>query len=477
MAASPPLTYVLRAVIIRQVCAAGIRRRIEVIMKQNNAFVAIGLMLFALFFGAGNIIFPPFLGQHAGTNTLPAIIGFLITGCGLPLLGVVTVGWSGKNLQDIAGRVAPWYGVFMVAAISLTIGPCFAIPRTCSTSYEMSIVPLLGQLGQTGLFVYSLLFFALTWWLAVTPTKLVDRVGKFLTPIMLVLLFALFAAFTVDPFGAWQAPADSRYMDGLSAFTAGIMEGYNTMDGLAGLLFGILVVEAVRLTGRTDPHAIARDTLRSGVVAMFFMCIIYVFLGFIGASSVGPIGMQENGAPILVGSMNWYFGAAGPAILSVIVLLACLTTSIGLVASVAALFHALVPKVSAYAFATIFSVVSCGIANFGLTTIISAAVPVLVFLYPLTIALIILTFLNDTFRGSPVVHRTATLFTFFPAFYDGLHALGAAPDALTAFMQSLPLASYGLAWLPIFAAGLLIGWGLYAAGGRKPSAEYLESRK
>ena len=446
-------------------------------MKQNNAFVAIGLMLFALFFGAGNIIFPPFLGQHAGTNTLPAIIGFLITGCGLPLLGVASVGWSGKNLQGMGGRVAPWYGVFMVAAISLTIGPFFAIPRTCSTSYEMSVVPLFGQFGQTGLFVYSLLFFALTWWLAVTPTKLVDRVGKFLTPIMLVLLFALFAAYVIAPMGEWQPPAAAKYADGLSSFSSGFIEGYNTMDGLAGLLFGILVVEAVRLTGRTDPHAIARDTLRSGVVAMFFMCIIYVFLGFIGASSVGPIGMQENGAPILVGSMNWYFGAAGPAILSVIVLLACLTTSIGLVASVAALFHALVPKVSAYAFATIFSVVSCGIANFGLTTIISAAVPVLVFLYPLTVALIILTFLNGAFRGSPVVHRTATLFTFFPAFYDGLHALGAAPDALTAFMQSLPLASYGLAWLPIFAAGLLIGWGLYAAGGRKPSAEYLESRK
>lgn len=446
-------------------------------MKHGNAFIAIGLMLFALFFGAGNLIFPPFLGQQAGTDIVPAIIGFLITGCGLPLLGVASVGWSGKNLQGMGGRVAPWYGVFMVAAISLTIGPCFAIPRTCSTSYEMSIVPLLGQLGQTGLFVYSLLFFALTWWLAVTPTKLVDRVGKLLTPIMLVLLFALFAAYVIAPMGEWQPPAAAKYADGLSSFSSGFIEGYNTMDGLAGLLFGILVVEAVRLTGRTDPHAIARDTLRSGVVAMFFMCIIYVFLGFIGASSVGPIGMQENGAPILVGSMNWYFGAAGPAILSVIVLLACLTTSIGLVASVAALFHALVPKVSAYAFATIFSVVSCGIANFGLTTIISAAVPVLVFLYPLTIALIILTFLNDTFRGSPVVHRTATLFTFFPAFYDGLHALGAAPDALTAFMQSLPLASYGLAWLPIFAAGLLIGWGLYAAGGRKPSAEYLESRK
>ena len=440
--------------------------------KQKNAFIAIGLMLFALFFGAGNLIFPPYLGQQAGTNTIPAMVGFLITGCGLPLLGVVSVGWSGKNLQGMGARVAPWYGIFMVAAISLTIGPFFAIPRTCSTSYEMSVVPILGSFGQAGLFVYSLLFFALTWWLSVSPSKLVDRVGKLLTPIMLVLLFALFTAYIAAPMGEWQAPAAAKYGDAASAFSSGFIEGYNTMDGLAGLLFGILVVDAVRLTGRTDPHAIAGDTLRSGVVAMFFMCIIYVFLGFIGASSVVPLGMQENGAPLLVGSMNWYFGAAGPLLLSVIVLLACLTTSIGLVASVSALFHALVPSVSTKTFVTVFSLLSCGIANFGLTTIIKAAVPVLVFLYPLTVALIILTFLNGTFRGSPLVHRTATLFTFFPALYDGLAVLDAVPESVVSVMNTLPLAQYGLAWFPIFAAGFLLGWLLYLASGRKPSEEY-----
>ena len=441
-------------------------------MKHNNAFIAIGLMLFALFFGAGNIIFPPFLGQHAGLDIVPAITGFLITGCGLPLLGVVTVCWAGKNLQDIAGRVYPWYGVFMVAAISLTIGPFFAIPRTCSTSFEMSVAPFIGAGNQTALFAYSVVFFVLTWWLAVTPTKLVDRVGKILTPIMLVLLFALFAAYTLNPFGEWQAPTDPRFADTMSSFTAGIMEGYNTMDGLAGLLFGILVIEAVRLTGVQEPHAIARDTLKSGIVAMFFMCIIYVFLGLIGASSVIPLGLQENGVPIIVGSMNWYFGQAGPMLLAVIVVLACLTTSIGLVASVAALFHSLIPKVSSRTFATVFSLLSCGIANFGLTTIISAAVPVLVFLYPLTIALIILTFLNDSFKGSPIVHRTATLFTFFPALFDGLGVLGAVPAPVADVLQKLPLASYGLSWLPIFAAGLLIGWGLYAAGGKKPGPDF-----
>lgn len=437
-------------------------------MKQKHAFFAIGLMLFALFFGAGNLIFPPFLGQNAGTNTVPAMIGFLITGCGLPLLAVVAVCYSGKDLQDIASRVYPWYGIFMVAAISLTIGPFFAIPRTGSTSFEMSIAPFLGDgAKQTALLIYSLVFFLLSWWFAVTPSKLVDRVGKIMTPIMLILLFALFVFYTISPLGTWQT-ASAKYADTALALTSGILEGYNTMDGLAGLLFGILVVEAVRLTGVTDQKVMAWETFRAGVVAMFFMAIIYVFLGFIGASSVVPLGMQENGAPILVGVMNYYFGAAGPAVMSIVVFLACLSTSIGLIAAVSALFHKIVPKVSFRAWATLFSVLSFGIANFGLTTIIKAAIPVLVFLYPLTVALIILTFLNNTYKGSPIVHRTATLFTFFPALYDGLHLMKLTSPSLDTFMSSLPLAAHGLAWLPIFAVGLVLGYILYAVTGKKP---------
>lgn len=439
------------------------------IMKQNHAFFAIGLMLFALFFGAGNLIFPPFLGQNAGTNTVPAMIGFLITGCGLPLLAVVAVCYSGKDLQAIASRVYPWYGIFMVAAVSLTIGPFFAIPRTGSTSFEMSIAPFLGDgAKQTALLIYSLIFFLLSWWFAVTPSKLVDRVGKIMTPIMLILLFALFVFYTITPMGAWQAPAGEKYASASLALTSGILEGYNTMDGLAGLLFGILVVEAVRLTGVTDQKVMAWETFRAGVVAMFFMSIIYVFLGFIGASSVVPLGMQENGAPILVGVMNHYFGTAGPVIMSIVVFLACLSTSIGLIAAISALFNKIVPKISFRQWATLFAVLSFGIANFGLTTIIKAAIPVLVFLYPFTVALIILTFLNNVYKGSPIVHRTATLFTFFPALYDGLHVVKLTPPAVDAFMSSLPLAAHGLAWLPIFAAGLILGYILYAVTGKKP---------
>ena len=412
-------------------------------MKRMNAFIAIGLMLFAMFFGAGNLIFPPSLGQAAGTNILPAIIGFLVTGCGLPLLAVVTVCYSGKDFQDIASRVSPWYGIFLVSAVSLTIGPFFAIPRTCSTAFEMALAPVLGNdVGFLPLFVFSIVYFAVSLWLAITPSKLVNSIGHVLTPAILILLAALFVAYTVAPFGAWQEPDAAHQVGAAESFVVGILEGYNTMDGLAGLLFGILVVNAVRDLGISAQKTIAKATFISGLVACGCMSVIYVFLSFIG-------------------TMDYYFGSIGSLLLGILVLLACLTTSIGLIASIAALFAKMFPKISFKAYAIGFTVFSTGVANFGLTTIISAAIPVLVFVYPLTIALILLTFMNDLFDGDPIVHRVATAFTFVPAVSDGMNVLGVSPTWWHGVMSAMPLAEYGLTWIPFFVVGLAIGWGIH----------------
>ncbi len=437
-------------------------------MKRMNAFIAIGLMLFAMFFGAGNLIFPPSLGQAAGTNILPAIIGFLVTGCGLPLLAVVTVCYSGKDFQDIASRVSPWYGIFLVAAVSLTIGPFFAIPRTCSTAFEMALAPVFGNdAGFMPLFLFSIVYFAISLWLAITPSKLVNSIGHVLTPAILILLAALFVAYTVAPFGAWQEPDAAHQVGAAESFVVGILEGYNTMDGLAGLLFGILVVNAVRDLGISAQKTIAKATFISGIVACGCMSVIYLFLSFIGASSVEALGRLPNGALILVGTMDYYFGSIGSLLLGVLVLLACLTTSIGLIASISALFAKMFPKISFKAYAIGFTLFSTGVANFGLTTIISAAIPVLVFVYPLTIALILLTFMNDLFDGDPIVHRMATAFTFVPAVSDGMHVLGVSPTWWHGVMSAMPLAEYGLTWIPFFVVGLAIGWGIHLMKGNK----------
>ena len=336
--------------------------------KTNNAFIAIGLMLFALFFGAGNLIFPVFMGQNAGVNTIPATIGFLMTGVGLPLLGVLAICYSGVNLRELAGRIHPAYSIFFCTALYLTIGPFFAAPRTATVAYEIAVAQYLPpEMRSVGLYIFAAVFFIITWWLAISPSKLVSRVGKFMTPVLLVFLFLLIISAVASPMGSWQAPA-AAYDTGVKALGQGIVDGYNTMDGLAALVFGIIVVESVKMYGAVSEAEITKDTLRSGLISTFFMAIIYAALCYIGASSVSLIGVQENGAPVLVKTALHYFGAAGGGILGVIVIFACLTTSVGLAASCAAYFNLLLPKISSKTFVTVMVVVCFFVALFGLTT-------------------------------------------------------------------------------------------------------------
>lgn len=425
--------------------------------KSNRAFVAIGLMLFALFFGAGNLIFPVYMGQLSGTNTVPATIGFLITGVGLPLLGVLAICYAGVNLRELASRISSAYSLFFCTALYLTIGPCFAIPRTATVAYEIAIAQHLdASMRDMGLYIFAAIFFIATWWLSISPSKLVERVGKFMTPMLLLFLFFLIGNAIIAPMGAWQAPAEHYDTIG-KAFTQAILEGYNTMDGLAALVFGIIVVESVKLYGAKTDAEITRDTFKSGLISTLFMAIIYAALCYLGANSVEVLGMQENGAPILVKTALYYFGNAGAILMGLIVIIACLTTSVGLVVACAAYFHLLIPKLSAKLLVTFFSVACYFIALFGLTSIIKNAIPVLLFLYPLSVALIALTFMNNLFGGRRSVYVCATGLTAIPALCDGLHGFGLKLGIVDTWLSALPLAEYSLGWISFFAIGLVLG--------------------
>lgn len=425
--------------------------------QSKNGFIAIGLMLFALFFGAGNLIFPVFLGQNSGLNTIPATVGFLITGVGLPLLGVLAICYAGVNLRELAARIHPAYSLFFCTALYLTIGPFFAAPRTATVSYEIAIAQQIpADMVSTGLYIFSAVFFALTWWFAVTPSKMVERVGKIMTPILLLFLAILIVSAFVHPMGTWQAPG-AAYNTWEKAFGQAVVDGYNTMDGLAGLVFGIIVVEAVRMYGATTYKEIASSTLKSGLVSTLFMAIIYGALCYVGANSVEVIGIQQNGAPVLVKTSLYYFGNIGAIILGIIVILACLTTSIGLAASCAAYFHLLLPKISPKTFVTIFCILCYFVALFGLTAIISNAVPVLLFLYPLAVSLMILAFTDHLFHGRQCVYVWTTVCTIIPALCDGLHGAGLKLGEVDNLLSLLPLAKYSMGWISFAIVGAVIG--------------------
>lgn len=427
--------------------------------NSNNRYIAIGLMLFALLFGAGNLIFPAAMGQNAGVNVWYAVLGFCVTGVGLPLISIAALGYSGcLDLEEAAGRVHPWYGVFYSVVSYLAIGPCFAAPRTGTVSFEIAVKPFLGSFSpDIALPIFLLIFFLLTYWLAAAPSKLVDRVGKILTPALLAVILLLIVQSFISPLGTPQAPT-KNYATPVTAVMQGILDGYNTLDAIASFIFATLVISFVKEGGVTQPKAIMKQVLLSGSIAVALLAFIYIFIAKIGADSVTQLGILETGAPVLAGSAKILFGNLGAAILAVIVLLACLSTSVGLVTCCAAYFMRLLGHFSYKTYAVIFCVISYLVGLFGLKTIIVSTIPVLMFIYPLLVALICLIFLDKFFGGRQCVYAWTIAFTFVMATINLLETAGVNLGSFETMLQTyVPLHTFGMGWIPFAAVGFVIG--------------------
>ena len=424
----------------------------------TRAYLAIGMMLFALFFGAGNLIFPAALGQHAGDNVGWALLGFVLTGVGLPLLGVVAMGYSScKDVEELASRVHPIYGLLYTISLYLSIGPMFATPRTGTVAYEIAIKPFADGLHMNMEPIFLALFFGISLWLSISPQKLVNRIGNILTPALLLVILLLIVKSFITPLGGYAVPQPS-HGDAPTAVLQGFLDGYNTMDALASVVFAILVIDFVRLSGATSRAVITKTVMEVGAIAVGLLGIVYVFIANIGATSVERFGLFETGAPVLSVSANYLFGEFGQIILAIIVLLACLSTSIGLITSCGTYFHKLTPKISYKLYVVIFSLAAFGLSMFGLKTIISAAIPVLMLLYPLTIVIILLALLHNVFGGRRCVYVWTVAFTMISALMTGLETAGIAPTALEQlFAQYIPFQSAGMGWVSFAVLGFVVG--------------------
>ena len=343
--------------------------------KQDISYrdtLAIGFMLFALFFGAGNLIFPPALGQAAGTHFWPAIIGFLLTGVGLPLLGVLAIGLSGHDhLQSMANKINPTFSLVFTVILYLSIGPFFAIPRTGTVSYEIAIAPFLPEMSggfNIGLLIYSLVFFVIVGWLSLNPSKIVDRVGKLMTPLLLISLLIILVVTLINPLDKPLAPM-GEYVN--NSFFKGFQEGYLTMDTLASLVFGIIVINAIKDRGVTSKKKIAAATIKSSLIASSCLGLIYLGLGYMGATTNFAAGEANNGPAILTFAANTHFAVFGNIILGFAILFACLTTAIGLITSCASYFSNMFPRFSYKTLAIVFTIFSAAVANVGLSQLIS----------------------------------------------------------------------------------------------------------
>ena len=431
--------------------------------------------LFGMFFGAGNLIFPVHLGQMAGRNALPAIIGFIITAVGIPILGVAAIGVTHSDgLQTLSGKVGKGYGIFFTCLLYLTIGPLFAIPRCATGCFTTGITPLLGADSPERLYLllFSAVFFAFVLFFSLRPGKITVWIGKIINPLFLFFFAVLMLAALLAPGAAVSAvePVEAYRSD---AFFPALIEGYGTMDAIAGLAFGIVVIDVIRRMGVDNDDAIAEDVLSSGLLTGALMALIYVVSIVVGAQSRGLFELSENGGIALTQIAGHYLGGVGLFILAFTITFACLKTSIGLVTACAETFSKMTNgKISYRSWAILFTVFSFAVSNIGLSAIIEYSIPMLMLIYPPAIALILLAFLGKFFAHDRTVYIATMIGTWAAAIFDCMKTLPAPVQA--ALHLDAPIA-FAAAHLPLFDKNL--GWLLPAVIGFAAGMAIRASRK
>ena len=429
--------------------------------------------LFGMFFGAGNLIFPVHLGQLAGRNVIPAIIGFIVTAVGIPIFGVAAIGITHSDgLQTLSSKVGKGYGIFFTCLLYLTIGPLFAIPRCATVSFTTGVAPMLLDPSKEwlALLIFSAIFFAFVLFFSLRPGKITVWIGKIINPIFLLFLAVLVIAALTNP-GASIAAVEpvEAYATGTSSFFSSFIEGYGTMDAIAGLAFGIVVVDVIRRMGVDNDDAVAVDVLGSGALTGILMAVIYIVTILMGTQSRGLFEVSDNGGIALTQIAGHYFGGVGQIILAVTITFACLKTSIGLVTSCSETFVKMTHgKLSYKAWAILFTLFSFAVSNVGLSAIIEYSIPVLMLIYPPATALIILAFAGKLFRHDRAVYLSTMIFTWAAAIFDFFKTLPTgvrtalrldAPVELA--KRYLPLFDLNLGWLLPAVAGFVIGMAIH----------------
>ena len=372
-------------------------------MDDNNktrskgvAMVVMGLALFAAQFGAGNLIFPPYLGQQTGTHWLTGFIGFFIMDVGLACASIFSCVFNARgDVDGIVGKLGRKPSIAMVTAIILCIGPALVIPRTAATTYEMGIKTLLPNVPFP---VFGAIFFAIVLVLAVRPSRVVDIVGNYLTPILLAVMVLLIILGAIHPMSEITDVTD------VVPFKSGILNGYQTMDGLGGILMTMMLFTAASSYGFTKKKDLYEMVGGADLIGGTLLGLIYFGLTYLGATSTGVsemVGLEQ--APLLIAITNKLLGEYGVIALSVIVFFACMTTAICLSNVAGNYFEELSGGRLRYSWIVIAVVViSYIISNAGLSTIINVAAPILSVLYPPMICLVVVSYFDRLFKSRHV---------------------------------------------------------------------------
>ncbi len=414
--------------------------------RKNNDFIVLGLALFAMFFGAGNLLFPPALGLASGKSWIICAAGFFITAIGMPLLGIIAGAKAGGSVDDIGNKVGKVFSKVFATIIILAIGPLLAIPRTGATTFEMGIKPIF---PHANVILVSAIFFALTLYFVIKPSEMIDKIAKILTPALLLMIFLIIGKGLISPIGT-----PSIYMEG-SPISKGFTDGYQTMDALGSLVLGIVILNAIKDKGYTDVKDQVSITIKAGIIAALGLAFVYGGLIYLGASSSGTFPADIPMAQLLMSITDHLLGSFGKIALGVVVALACLTTSIGLTATVGDFFSKLTNGRLSYNMVVIGTTLFSGtFACIGVDSIVSIAVPLLVTVYPVAIVLIIMASIDEFMPSSS--YSGAVLGAFLISLNDGLGILNIQLGILNTFASKMPFSSLGFGWiLPALIGGVI----------------------
>ena len=424
-------------------------------MKKKELLM-IGLMVFSIFFGAGNLIFPPIIGKQAGTSVFTTMFFFSITAIIFPILGIVAVAKS-DGLRNLANRVDPIFSIIFTIAAYLAIGPALAMPRAGTLPFEIAISPYIPANVPKGLilFIYTTVFFGVVYWLSLSPNKLLERISKITSPIFLVLILMLFVGTFLKPMGGYMPP-EPLYAKNMGL--QGFIDCYLTLDALAGLNYGLVVVYVIKQKNVLEESKIAKIVISTGIFAGILLFVVYMMLAHVGASSISKFPNTSNGAEILADVMKYLYGNFGAVLLACMFTVACLNIGVGLTTSLSQYFHSMVKRVPYKVWATIWVIWSYMLANLGLNKIMEYSVPVLLAIYPASLVLIVLALLDKYIKGSSTVYRFAIYPTVVISIIHTLDKINIEIPLASSLVKKLPLQSADLGWLSAAGICFVIGF-------------------
>lgn len=406
-------------------------------MYKTKDILLTGFALFAMLFGAGNLIFPPMLGYETSSSWIPTMLAFIITGVGFPFLGILSVSVVGNGIKDFANRVSPMFSTIFAILSILAIGPMLAIPRTGATAYEITFL-YNGMESPIYKYIYLLCYFGIVIIFSLRANKVIERVGKILTPILLVLLFLIIVK------GIFFNNLSIKPDIYPHTFKRGFLEGYQTMDTIASIAYAGIILKAIKSGRNLTQKQEFSFLIKSGLVAIISLSLIYGGFALVGAKMHSVLNTNDK-IELLVKTTSYLLGSYGNLVLAVCVAGACLTTAIGLVATVGEFFSSITSfKYEKIVILTV--IISFLLSILGVESIIRISVPILVFIYPVMISLIILNLFGKYIKND-YVYKGVVLFTGIVGLIESLASIGIINSYTSSVLEILPFSDYGLTWL------------------------------